>query len=339
MTNKNVKCSRLRRKWLISLTVVAVVLGVMSGLLGWHYRVHLTWKYYEWQGIFPAIKAIPYSEMPEVDIPENWVVCSLGCLRFSLPPELAALEDTTRKTESFVAFYDDFHAIAVMSDPTNGEVAPLLELASEFIVNHDGTLTTPRVYLEFCKFSTDDFRWSMSSRDVVRFMLFATVYHWSNMGWKTAETFFYDDVDRIVSFNNDRLVEITWQTTTAPPHGGVISVTFKGGNPTNAERDLLEMLARKICQSIRVVCTCSQNSWQPLQGIASTNVTASMKYATPPTPSLPFGVYFFLYRHYFGFHLFGKRTCRFPDPRSLPPHHTSGIIMSCKQRTMNRAFH
>jgi len=249
------ECSRVRKKWLGKLIITTVVLGVLGGLIGWHYRVHLSWKYYEWRNGYPTIQTIPHSEMPEVDIPKDWVECSLGCLRFSLPPDVATLEDTTRRTEFRVVFNDDFHTILVVSDPVTSEVTPLSELASEFIVSHDGTLTTPHIYREFCNFSTADFRWSMSSQDVVRFTLFFTVYYLSGVEWKTAETFFHDDVDRIILFYSDRRVEIIWQTTTVPLHGGIICVIMDS-NSDNVERDLL---VRRICQSIRIVCTCSQD--------------------------------------------------------------------------------
>ena len=267
MTNKNdnstgKEYSRPRRKWLTRLIIVTAVLGLFGGLFGWQYRVHIAWKYYEWRGLYPAIRTVPYSEMPEVDVPDDWIECSLGCLRFSLPPELATLEDTTRRKNDYAVFHSDFHSIAVHLDPVNGEVAPLLQLAHEFLGNYDGKLTTPRVYLEFCKFSTEDFCWSMSSQDVVRFMLFATVYQLSYVDWKTAETFFKDDVDRIISFyNGDSLVVVAWQSTTAPQHGGYIRVGFRAGSSVDVERDLLAMWARRICKSIRVVCTANMPTY------------------------------------------------------------------------------
>ena len=87
------------------LSVLAIL--VVGGMLGWQYRVHLLWKYAEWRGTFNA-KAIPHTEMPVVEIPEDWLECSLGCLRFRLPPHLAATENVqTRETQRVAVYGDD----------------------------------------------------------------------------------------------------------------------------------------------------------------------------------------------------------------------------------------
>ena len=247
------KYSRPQRRWLMGLIIATVVLGLFGGLLGWHYRTHLLWKYYVSRGVFPTVQTIPHSDMHEVDIPEDWIECSLGCLRFSLPPDLVILEDTARRTENLAGYYDEFRQIAVIIPaPIDNGVDPLSELVSHFVANHENTLTSPRVYLELCKFSTSDFCWSMSRQDVLRLSVFSIIHAAQCMEmYETAETFFHDNVDRIVFFS-DR-VSIYWQATTAP-HQGTVDIKFRGNRYGNNDQDLL---ARRICQSIRIVCTCS----------------------------------------------------------------------------------
>jgi hypothetical protein len=239
------------------LSCTLVILCGLCGLLGWYYQNHLLWKYTESQGELQDIIAIPYFSMQKLDIPDDWVECSLGCLRFRLPPDLAESEDTSKRTESLAIFNSDIGSVIValqpvdMSSPDDA-FAPLLFAASRFFPGSESPLTVPRVRFECCKHGADDFRWSMSPKEVKRHSFFVNLHALiiPARTTKMVEEFFHDGVDRIILFNGRAMID--WQNTNSSD-AGYMHVIDRcenlGMNPGD--------LARKICQSIRVNCTCS----------------------------------------------------------------------------------
>ena len=263
---------RYQKKW-VRFIFIVLTICLVGGVLGWQYRAHLVWKYAEWNGNLD-VKAISYSEMPAVDIPEDWVECTFGCLRFYLPPNLATLHTVTREP-LHIAVYggedtsDDSLTVRI-TIPTLDHAMFILMLAnaSHHFPNRENLSTPPRMRLEFCKISADDFRWSMSSEDVSRLVSLVTLRGFMISGEaKNAETFFHDDIDRIVLYSagaywfseNARIdwaCTITSSATNA--HTGTIFITDNDETREN-NQEFIQGLARKISQSMRVVCTCSHD--------------------------------------------------------------------------------
>ena len=239
---------------------IVVVLGIVGGLIGYHYRFHLFWKYQEWRGILPTVHTIPHSPMPEVGIPDEWIDYSWESLRFRLPPVFSINDEVARRInarrEQRICLQSDDESYIIHVSSTHIEVPESsimnveLSIGNALLLNSTKPLTFPRFYLELCKVSSDQFRWSMCADEVQRLYLLCGLRKLSSspvssVYLKKSETFFRDDVDGIVLFTN--VGSIFWQSTSTT-YAGIIVVIDKGGR---SEEDFVSFV-RKICQSIEV---------------------------------------------------------------------------------------
>ena len=89
--------SEKHKKFSLRIILIAIfsVGVVVIGL--WYYLPHLIWKYTTWR-VEPSLthlESIPYSPMPEIGIPEDWVEHSSGGVRFRLPADMFPINESS----------------------------------------------------------------------------------------------------------------------------------------------------------------------------------------------------------------------------------------------------
>ena len=227
--------------------IAIVLLGVVGGFSGYYFRFHLLWKYSEWRFALQASRTIPSSSMTTVEITNDWLECSFDTLCFYLPSELAVSEVTTKKKDDTIVFQNDNNTIIVTLVHLDAQSQALLNLASSYMPNPEKILTLPRLRFECSRAGADVFSWAMNPRQVSQNTFLVNLRQLLLAGnIKKVETFFHDDVDRIVLFYEGRAV-IDWQDTTGSNAGYMHIIDH------NKDEENLFKLTQKICQSMRVV--------------------------------------------------------------------------------------
>lgn len=205
--------TRPRRSQSRTLRVIALLIPLgMAALLAWHYRIHLVWRYQERRLGLHEVDAIPDRQMPECTIPEGWMACHVGCIEFSLPPELASNRAAPANGASMVTFNYGSRAVAVAINTDAADFSELLKAASQLSPEHEA-FTIPRLRRACNQVSTDDFCWSMTA-DEVRWHAFClTTSKLANATREGhTESFSRHGVDGITHFTNTRAV-LVWQST------------------------------------------------------------------------------------------------------------------------------
>jgi hypothetical protein len=224
------------------LKLVLIVSIVLScGILLAYYRSHLLWKYEEWQGNLQDVRAIPDHPMPELDIPDDWVECSLDCMTFRLPPEMAAgkmTEKTIRNSGHAAVYQGEHRKINVYLAPSDNKLGLIQHPIS------GKTLTFPRTRLESYRTNADDFRWSMSPQEV-QWHRDCMAPHPFRMSFYSVESLFREDIDGILAFDKRSMHIFEWQNTSGT-ESGFIHFNDKDEKP---DPDWM----RRVCQSIEIV--------------------------------------------------------------------------------------
>ena len=226
----------VRTHFTLKLILITIII-LSCGILLVYHRNHLLWKYEEWQGNLHDVRAIPDGPMPELDIPDDWVECSLGCMTFRLPPEIAAGK-TTEKIGRAVAYQYEQRKISVFLAPRDNKP----ELIQHPISGK--TITFPRALLESYRTNADDFRWSMSPQEVQRHRD-CMAPHPFRMSTYSIESLFREDIDGILAFDKRNTHIFNWQNTSGTV-SGFIFFEDKGEKP---DHDWM----RRVCQSIEIV--------------------------------------------------------------------------------------
>ncbi len=247
------KKSRLR----IILTLV-VMITVVGGLLG-YYWPHLLWKYSKKQ-LDPLLKRcerVSHSPMPKIDVPNDWVEHSLGDMWFRLPPDASFFKNTST-AESYDA---EFHSenIRFLVTQSSLDIQEVLHAASRTHPEHKTFSTLSQLRLESCGVVADDFRWSMSHREV-RWHIFIVslrplivlpnterIESFSERNWegllfvlKASE---YASVPYYMNFE--------WECTSCPTRGAIYFYPAK-------EEEVDIDVVRAVIQSLKVNCGCCE---------------------------------------------------------------------------------
>jgi len=225
----------VRTHFILKLILIVIII-LSCGILLVYHRSHLLWKYEEWQGNLQDVRAIPDGPMPELDIPDDWVECSVGCMTFRLPPEMAAGK-TIEKTGRAVAYQYEQRKISVFLTPRDNRPGLIQHPIS------GKTITFPRVLLESYRTNADDFRWSMSPQEVQWHRDCMVPRHF---GYQTSvELLFREDIDGILAFDKHNRHNFEWQNTSGTA-SGFIYFEDKGEKP---DHDWM----RRVCRSIEIV--------------------------------------------------------------------------------------
>jgi hypothetical protein len=225
-----------------TLKLILIVIIILScGILMVYHRNHLLWKYEEWQGNLHDVRAIPDGPMPELDIPDDWVECSLGRMTFRLPPEMVAdkmTEKTIRGTGHAVVYQDEHRKINVYLAPSDNRLGLIQHPIS------GKTTTFPRTRLESYRTNADDFRWSMSPQEV-QWHRGCMATRPFRMSFYSIESLFREDIDGILAFDKRNRHNFEWQNTSGT-ESGFIYFEDKDEKP---DHDWM----RRVCQSIEIV--------------------------------------------------------------------------------------
>ena len=218
-------------------------LGILL-LAGWHYRVHLLWRYKARDAGLGDVRAIPDRPMPESPIPDDWVRCRVGRIEFRLPPELAG-EGPVKESSSLVAFVGGSRRAIVAVPTDENEFDDLLATASKLSPDNE-RFTMPGFRRACYQADSDDFRWSMKAKEVrwhsfrISMTKLIRRYHTGH-----TESLLGEDMDILLHLDGRRAV-VWWQSNN-PRLGGFIHLIDSG----DEEFDPAWM--RRVCRSVRVV--------------------------------------------------------------------------------------
>lgn len=239
------KSNGLRKHFRV-IVVAVIVLGIVV-LTGYYYRYHLLWQYESIHSGFADVKSIPDRPMPAAPIPDDWVTCEVGCIRFSLPPELAENSTVQKPDGSLATFTGDARNVIVQTyDPDE-----FSDIFSEFVRSastlspQPQTFTLPRLRQACYQTSADDFRWSMTPGEARwhTFCIATTELIRTHSDGHT-ESFFGDDFDGFAQFHGNA-VEFHWQCNRSGS-GGYMHIIDRGdGEDTN--------WIRAICRSAHCI--------------------------------------------------------------------------------------
>lgn len=230
------------RSFTPAVVALVVVLGVVS-LIALHYRSHLLWWYEASRLGLHDVQAIPDHPMPDSPTPDGWLRCRVGCIEFSLPPELANNRVAQKNGASLVTFQHGSRAVVIALPTDASEFSDLLKTASE-LCPQPQRFTMPKLLRACYQASSGDFRWSMTS-DEVRWHAFcitiAKLIRPKRDGH--TESFSRQQLDGIAHFGGERVV-FYWQSNDGR-WGGYMHFIDHGdkADPT---------WIRAVCQSLKV---------------------------------------------------------------------------------------
>lgn len=202
---------RAGRALRLFLVAIVVLLAVMAAT-AWHYRYHLWWLYGSSRLGLGEVQAIPDHPMPNIPTPQGWVRCRVGCVEFSLPPELAKNRAAPKNGAPIVTFQEGSRSVIVDLPRDEGELSDLLEIAAG-LCPQSQRFTIPRLRRACYQASSGDFRWSMTPNEV-RWHAFCIAMRklMELIPDGYTESFFREGVEGIVHFGGERAV-FEWETS------------------------------------------------------------------------------------------------------------------------------
>jgi hypothetical protein len=238
-----------RRRHRSRFRVAAVAIAALVAVLGIavfaaiHYRFHLLWLYEAHRLELQDVQAVPDSPMPDSPTPDDWVRCRVGCIEFSLPPELAGNRTEPRDGAKLIVFQHGASAVFVAPPKDIGDFPGFLKTASE-LCPQSQRFTIPRLRRACYQVRADEFRWSMTPQEV-RWHTFCVTMNKliKYMPGGHTESLFRQDLDCIIHFGDERAV-FEWQTTDGRWHG---YMHFKD-NGTKIDPAWI----RAVCQSLKI---------------------------------------------------------------------------------------
>jgi hypothetical protein len=236
---------RRHRGWVtpFSLVVVGLLVMAVGALIALHYRSHLFWRYTASRFGLNDIRAIPDRPMPESPTPDGWLRCHVGCVEFSLPPELVRNRVAQQNGASTVMFQHGSRAVVVAVPTDASDVSGLLTTASE-LCPQSQRFTVPKLRRACYRASSADFRWSMTPSEV-RWHAFCitTGKLIRSLSDGHTESFFREDLHGIVHFGDERTV-LDWQSNDLPLGGYMHFIDRQD----QADKSWI----REVCQSLKV---------------------------------------------------------------------------------------
>ena len=150
--------------------IFIVVWFLFAGVCFWYYYPHLYWKYLVWRNNgLSKIEKVPHSQMPEVEIHEDWVRHALDSLDHTwlrLPPDMDYEKSIVNGRIATARFHDK--DISVYARPLGLFILnDDLQRASQKHPTQKTFLTFPQLYIEALGVGANDFHWSMSRREAV----------------------------------------------------------------------------------------------------------------------------------------------------------------------------
>lgn len=224
-----------------------VFLLLISLFIVIRFRFHLSWKYESGRLGLSTIRATPDRPMPESQSPDSWLRCRVGCVEFSLPPELANNKVVKKNGTSPVTFMHDSRVVIVSMPENMSGFSDLLKTASK-LSPHSQRFTLPRLRRECYQASSDDFRWSMTPEEVSWHAFCVTtskLIRTHSDGY--TESLFRRDWDGIAHFRRERVI-FSWQSNVRMLGGSIHFVDHS----ENADQTWV----REVCHSLEVLDDC-----------------------------------------------------------------------------------
>jgi hypothetical protein len=236
------------RSWLRSgqgilfLALAACALGL--GLVGYLYRVHILWRYSARRIGLVHVQRVPVAPMPRGGVSSRWVRCRFGSLEFHLPEEMANDPEPPSDGASMLRFRDGSRELFVrlpmdLEDPLDRfrDGAPIPPEA-------DG-LSSIQLLLLCYRTGSDDFRWSMTPREVDSLAWRLAANRSFRLGSeRQGETVFHDDLEGVALFGVERAT-LQWEAA-AGRIGGYLNFTER-----TYDGEIDPAWVRSVCQSLR----------------------------------------------------------------------------------------
>lgn len=257
----NHKKEQKPKRSFFKIVLILVVIFLITGRLLWYYWPHFQWKWAEWRAWerIAGLERIPSSLMPEVEIPEDWIEHSLGCIQVSMPHDL--LVDYRNHGETHIAEYRNENIIIKVIQTSCSphdflEKVSWLARISQAHPQKNIFLTMFPLYIEATGVVPADFRWSMSRKEVEwHKYLILDVRGLSTV--KQTESFSTSKWEGWFCFGNDGKNNtgiFQWSCISCPAFG---SIYFY---PVDKGQELDLNLVRGVSQSMKVNCGCSPSS-------------------------------------------------------------------------------
>lgn len=198
------------------------------------------WKYAEARLDSDEVHAIPVSEMPQTDIPDDWASVRVDGMEFRLPSDVVETQD--QPSPDLVIFQNGVGVMVMVARPAdNGELYEMFDVAK--IRPELKGVTLPKLRWYCCQADSSDFRWSMTHGEVRwhAFCMTAGQLFWSRK-FGRVETMFSDDFEGIIHFDG-KFAFFSWEDKQSK-QGGYIN--FRGASPT-----IDANFVRGVCESFK----------------------------------------------------------------------------------------
>ncbi|UUO04762.1 hypothetical protein M4951_15350 [Blastopirellula sp. J2-11] len=218
--------------------LIAVIALVPILLLLLRYRSHLAWKVMEHQLELRDAFESPTRLMPLATIPTQWRKTKAAGLNLALPSDMTQipLEDI----EALLFENEELRVFIFPRLPITAGDQAYLQKATEFSPTQR-EFTWPSLRFEIFQKNVDDFRWSMTNKEVL-WHFYCMNIRCDQPGQKV-EGFFTNDLDGLLVTENNT-ASFDWQSN-LKPYDGLLQFASKQGE-LNLDH------VRAICHSIEL---------------------------------------------------------------------------------------
>jgi len=143
----------------ISVFSVSILLSV------YYYRLHMYWFYMKYNLNIQNIKAIPVTVISENVGTDGWLQCQEGSVAFKLPSELYTNKMNAAGDKDCIIFFGKEGGVFCIP-PLHISDYKRIPGFTSLLQN----LTVPMMYRESYAAASDDFRWSMTPKEVALFL-------------------------------------------------------------------------------------------------------------------------------------------------------------------------
>ncbi len=230
------------RRGIVIIALFVAGLGIMIRATS-YYRIHLVWWYHASRTGLDRLEALPSRPMPESPLPDEWVRCRVGQMTFNLPPELAVNRKKGLHGPE-VVFRNGSRSVTVWPPEDARHFDEVLQIASQ-LCPQSRRYTIPRLSLACYQASSDDFRWSMTAKEVrwhVFLMTQKAVIRTASD--RHIETLFRSNLDAIVCYR-DHYATIQWHSTDGQHHGDMTLL--------DQSKPIDPAWVRTVCRSIQLL--------------------------------------------------------------------------------------
>ena len=234
---------RERRWYQFRLRTILLGTAVFALLLGCvvHFWPYLWWRFGPPSREFSDLRRVPTGPMPITETPDHWVRCRLRSLEFSVPSTLANAIRTLRTAPETLRLDDATRTIFVYPPESTAMLADLFQVQM-IGSSEEEPYSLARLRLATFEASWDDFRWTMSRRELHRHMYLVSLAGLTRLKTtQEVETFFADGREGLL-YISGRLAGLEWYSADGRTWGRISFVQRSG--------DMDLSWIRAVCQSL-----------------------------------------------------------------------------------------